>query len=556
MQNKLWLTGALVLSLAVAAPGCDTLTGGDDDGGVLTDGSLPPDAGAPPSGLLTTKKAGETIEADFASGSEEYLVVPYSVSTVSTDFIEFEVKLSGGKSSSSKSYTLKTPRPAPLKQRNPALYRYWQQRLAVEGWARQQAAKAAKMPLVPDPSDKTTLLNGASCTASSDCAASEVCSGGTCTSSVNIKVSAFSSKKSITAEVKGKGTHAAVLVDSSDTVKSSTVDAMLDKFDKVIYPRDIALFGNPPLKSGGSTLSADRNGDGLVWLVVSSTVSEKMSAVGFFNATDFAESGGSNKADILYVDAASASKLSSVYPIMAHEYQHLLSFANKVYRPKANGKQGAQEALWLDEGLAHFAEGACGFGAGNVTLLDQEVFTMFSETSVFGATDSTAMRGMAYLYVRYLFEQAGGVTYKSDGSIVDNGGAAFLKKIHGTTKQSTAAINHAFGDYKTAFDNWVAAVGLDGRNVTDYRAYNYQPVKTDPVTGNTIGIKVRGKRTDSTGASVTLQGPLEDPLSSDTFGEITNATAKYYRLKGKSGKVKVTVKSKADGFRFALIQLK
>ena len=553
MRRYLLLLASLVLGLSVL--GCDLLGDDTDDGGVDPGA----DSGPPPSGVLTTKSAGESVEADF-SAAGSYLVVPYSVSTVAADSIDFTITVTGGGSTTSITRTLRQPR-ASLQQRKPALYARWQARMAVERWTRSQAERAALMKmLAPNPSGMTHHAAGASCKLSSECKATEVCAGGACSASVTIKVKEFAKVDTIKAQVKARGKVAAVLVDSADTVSASAVSSLLKAFEETIYKRDVALFGNPKLQSSGAALASDRNGDGLVWLVLTKRTSDKLKAVGFFNAMDFTGGANSNKADILYVDSSSTSKLKSVYPILAHEFQHLLNFAVKKYKPEVNGGSGALEALWLDEGQAHFAEDACGYGGENVTVLDEQSFPDFGDASVFYTSktnDTLAYRAMAYLFVQYLFEQQGGVSYSSDGGISDKGGAAFLKRLHTTSKQGTGALDQALGkSYKAAFDSWIAALALDGRGISSYGAYNYKALTTDPVTGNSIGLKVRGSRKDNDGKMVKLTGPTEESLAADTDESVSNGSAKFYELKGTSGKKTIKVTSKASDFRFALIKLK
>ena len=76
------------------------------------------------------------------------------------------------------------------------------------------------------------------------------------------------------------------------------------------------------------------------------------------------------------------------------------------------------------------------------------------------------------------------------------------------------------------------------------------------MTGNQIGLKIRGTRKDATGANVTLTGPLEENLTADTSGTVANATGKLYLLKGQTGKVQLSVTSQEQDMRFALIKLK
>ena len=97
---------------------------------------------------------------------------------------------------------------------------------------------------------------------------------------------------------------------------------------------------------------------------------------------------------------------------------------------------------------------------------------------------------------------------------------------------------------------------MDGRGVTSYAGLNYKSLVTDPVGGGKIGLRVRGTLKDHTGASVTLKGPLEDNLTGAVNDAVVNASARFYLLKGKSGKVAVKVSTTESNFRFAVIKLK
>ena len=141
------------------------------------------------------------------------------------------------------------------------------------------------------------------------------------------------------------------------------------------------------------------------------------------------------------------------------------------------------------------------------------------------------------------------------GGITDKGGAAFLQALRGS-KQGTAIIDQAYGDHKAAFDAWIAALSLDGRGVTSFAKYVYPPMVSDPLTGAKIGVKVRATRKDATGATVTLQGPTEVDFTANVNDSIVNASARFYRLKGKKGKVTVSVTTTETDFRFAIIKLK
>jgi hypothetical protein len=561
MSRRAWAPKKIFIvascACALFAAGCDKKEDGTDggprpDGGSADrgsgDGPLSPDAGKPPEGVVTFKKAGDEAAVSFAKGDEQYLVVPYSVSTAAADAIAYTVKVTAG--AASKAFALRGAFDRP--RIDPRVLARWQQRLAVERFTRALAEKAARTPLRPRLDQPI-----AACTLSSECGSDEVCAAGNCAKSVSVKLAEFSSTPSIDAAVKRKGAKAALLVDAAATVSDADLDALLNTFEKTVLPRNLAFFGALPLKAGSPQPAWDRNGDGLVWVVLTKRVEER-NAVGFFIATDFTEDAKSNQADILYAappDATTAA--AKIFPYLAHELQHLLSYANKAHRAKVGGGQATLEALWLDEGMAHFAEDACGYGGEMTSILDEKLFPTFSEARLIDEKDSAEMRAMAFTFVRYLFEQKGNATYNADGGIADKGGAAWLQSVHASTKLGVDAVSETFGDFKAALDNWVAAIALDGRGVTEYAKWIFAPLVEDPVTKNQVGCKIRGPRKNEEGTEVNLSGPLEEDLSSDTTeGTIPNTAAKLYVLKGKTAGAKISVTSEASDLRFAVIKIK
>jgi hypothetical protein len=396
-----------------------------------------------------------------------------------------------------------------------------------------------------------------------------VCAGGPaqgeCKGRLIVKTSEFSGTAQASARVAYRGTRTTILVDEADTVAESDIAELGAKADGIIHPREVALFGDPKISVGGRELaSSDRNGDGLVWLMLTSKVREKQ-AVGFFVPTDFDDqSRASNVADILYLaPPADQNPLASTLGTLAHELQHLLNFAAKVYRPAVEGRQAAAEALWLDEGQAHFAEDATGFGVDNVTLLDQELFPTFGQsrlTETDSANDSLRMRAAAYTFVRYLFERKGGVSYGQDpGQITDQGGAALLKALHGSDQQGVANVNASYGPFggdSGAFLGWLEIMVLDHRGVSSDGRYNFAPLRHDPATGFQTGLLLRGERKGEGGKLVKLGGPLESPIDAgSTSDAIPNAAGKLFLLSGLRGAATAKVSAEDSGFGLLLVRV-
>lgn len=567
--------GAL-LGVLVAVSACsdtpDGADGGTRDRGARDRGVVASDGGGLPSGLVTFHAAGATAELSFGRSGAQYLVVPYSTASAQAEALAFTVTVSGASADGgARTTSLRGPSIGVLglglRARDPARWARWQQRLGVEQWTRAAAVQANRRFAASRPSGVIVRpLAASSCVLSSECGASEVCAKGSCSAQPTIKIGAFASTaQTITAQVKRKGSRGAILVETGVTVADTALDELLRLYDNVIHPRDVALFGDPALRDGQATRASDRNGDGLVWIVITPKVAEKNDAVGFFVASDFVEASEepqsnppSNEADILYLVApSSGTGVTALATILAHELQHLLGFASKSYRAAVRGGQPAIEALWLDEGQSHFAEDACGFGGENVTLLKQELFPAFGDTALLGGEDTLRLRASALLFVRFLFEQKGGVGYGAQGAISDAGGAAWLAALHTTSEQGRAAIEATYGNFKSAFERWLVAVGVSNRGVTTSPQVTYRALIDDATTGSKIGALIRGRRRDDTGKEVDLAGPLEDALGlGQTSGAIANATGKYYLLSGLSGTVRVKVTSSAPEFGYAVITLK
>ena len=525
--------------------------------------------------------AGETAELSFSEGSESYLVAAFSTAEAG-DAIDFSIERSTSNSTASEIQEVRIGAPGSNRHQfgraaSERQRQRWLGRLRREAWTYQQrrdlAAQGAFRHLrraMMDPADPLGVSIMALTDGCGGCGTAEVCHG-SCTSNPQLEIPVMASPietETTTMVVAKKGTVAAILVEQGLTIPTNEIDALLETFETKIYPRSLSLFGSPPLEEGGEQLAYDRNGDGLIWLVISEkpfasgSSSGEDGSVGFFSPHDFTDDSTSNQADILYIIPPDDfdNPIDTIYPILAHELQHLLSYSNKVYRRQVNDSgTGQAEALWLDEGLSHFAEDACGFGAQNVTLLDQEIVS-FDQTSMFSGEDSLARRAMAMTYVRYLFEQKGSVTYGEDGSIGDAGGAAWLQGLHNSASTGTAVITETapeqFSDFRDVFRNWTAVLALDGREITQDSRYTYDPLVADPVGSETIGVKIRGARTDFEGEEIVLEGPIENDLEEDIVEDfIPSGSVKYFRVTGLNGTAQITVQSEDPSVEFAIIAL-
>jgi hypothetical protein len=157
--------------------------------------------------------------------------------------------------------------------------------------------------------------------------------------------------------------------------------------------------------------------------------------------------------------------------ILAHEFQHMISFNQRVL--ELGGL--TQEALWLSEGLAQMAEDLVGtaflargdttkavvYKSGNWIRAERYVRDPGSVSLIVTQGDgSLAERGGGWMFVRYLRDQRG-----SD---------AILGELTRTTRLGVANVTAVSGrSWESQFPDWSAALYLDGAGVGVDRALTF-----------------------------------------------------------------------------------
>lgn len=348
------------------------------------------------------------------------------------------------------------------------------------------------------------------------CVVPEGAAMGTCAGTLELKFYGLGpTAEMVTANVVKVGTKGAIVVDSADAASLSAADAteLLRRFDQHIAPRDHQLFGEPKING------KDRDGNGVVMFFVTKRVGRlQPNLVGFFLPDDMrpvADVAHSNAADLLYLEPPGASvSLDALSGTIAHEYQHLINFTAKVL---VNGSD--QEEVWLDEGLATFAEDITGYGIDAFANVGNYLMAAGS-TSLTGS-DGNETRGIAHLFVRYLYEQAGGATLEPSGAGTDKGGIAAIKAMVQTDKTGMdALLAGAKGrDLPTLFGDVMTTVAVDGSTkdaLTCDPRFRLNGPETDAFTNGQRGFSVRGPVPGRNGP-ITLMGPSLSALGDESL---------------------------------------
>ncbi len=222
----------------------------------------------------------------------------------------------------------------------------------------------------------------------------------------------------VTATLRFIDQHTEIYVDNrvpAQDVPSMVTEQIGRTFDDEIYLTDRNAFGEESDVDGNERviilLTPTVNA-----LNTEETVEEGLVVLGFFFGVDLGPVSAfpfSNEAEIFYAVVPDPTGefspaeipldgiedlLSSIF---AHEFVHMISANQHILI-----RSGQPEEIWLDEGLAHFAETLTGFPLQNrfrsALFLDEP-----QTTSLVGGDDSLERRGVAWLFVQYLVDRFG-----------------------------------------------------------------------------------------------------------------------------------------------------
>jgi hypothetical protein len=327
--------------------------------------------------------------------------------------------------------------------------------------------------------------------------------------------------------------YANVYQEEGISVEPGLVPELVRRIDDLIVPRDRLLFGQ----------ESDINGDGRFSILLTEQF-KNSGAVGFYSGTDLYRRGifsnrFSNEQEIIYATPVTGQvSRNLLYATIAHEYQHLINFSRRIYEiPNA-----VPEEVWLNEGLSYMAEDNCGLGddsngppAMSFEYLQSAPDASLTGPDAGGNTDTAAQRGAAYLFLRYLFEQAGGAAgFDTTGDLVDKGGATFTRKLISSGLAGRANLEKATGrPFKELFASWVATLMADGMLGLEEQGFRYDPPKKDAVTGQTVGIALRGDRSVNCDSckgnmvTISFNGPAFEPDPSGSW-TVQGGSARFF----------------------------
>ena len=280
----------------------------------------------------------------------------------------------------------------------------------------------------------------------------------------------------VVAVVRHVGSEAVLYVDEASPLSGFTATELAefaDRFDDVIHPTVTGAFG----------AASDLDGNERIAVLFTPVVNRHTPrgsqgfAGGFFFGLDLLPGDNSNSGEVFYLlvpdplgehsDPRSRAQVLTVTPaILAHEFQHMVSFNERVLVLGASGA----EALWLSEGMAQMAEELVArayqelgdpasvelFRGGNL-FRARRYLEDPPPVSLIVATGQGTLeeRGAGWLHTLYL---------------VDRFGSAILLVLTRTTRTGVANVTAATGlAWPELTTDWWSALYLDGIGPEDGR---------------------------------------------------------------------------------------
>ena len=348
--------------------------------------------------------------------------------------------------------------------------------------------------------------------------------------------------ETIQARALSVGEHATIWADTTHptSLDSAFVLQFRDDFERVILPRARQVFGTEP----------DLDHDGRIQLVFTRLTRE--SGVAFFSSCDLdihrndaAQLEGcqaSNHGEYLYLTPPDAiqppyNTPNAIKEILAHEVAHLLHFNRKVLRNHLNTWQ---DGVYFSEGIGALAQDVTGYQAGNlyVTRAALDAISDFSLADVLHGSQADhsregVLRGGGYLFVRYLYDRAGGDRATGIG-LENTGGPTLLRALLDAPLWLDQALPRVTSKDLASLElDFYTALALSNREDAGTAAaanpcFQYLPTSIDPVTQ-----KQRGANLFARFHGSQMQGPkLGDARAPD--GKLLTGGVDYLTIEASS----------------------
>lgn len=339
----------------------------------------------------------------------------------------------------------------------------------------------------------------------------------------------------ITAQAVAVGTSAIVWSDVS-TQHPADLDAdfaaeFLADFDQVILPRARTIFGT----------ESDIDGNGRIHLLFTPLTYD--TAVAYFSGCDLKALMGcpaDNESELLYLTPPNTipepyNSAAAIKEILGHELGHLVHFARKVLPTTL---EDWPDNSYIIEGLGALCQDLFGYQSGNlyVTRAGLQGINEFSMADIlpdgrpYDQERDGLLRGNGYLFMRWLYDRAGGDEALSDGTLKSLGGPAFIRAITSDDPSIVSLLPEVTGSsLDDIMIDFYTTLSTSNRGLPDLNpCFEYLPTVEDPVTG-----KQRGANLFAEFHGMAMTGP-EMQAAADADKQLLSGGVEYFLLNADS----------------------
>ena len=272
---------------------------------------------------------------------------------------------------------------------------------------------------------------------------------------------------------------------------------MIDYFEEVILPRERFFFHE----------ESDVNNDGHVTVLFTPKVPE-IGAAAYVVPYDLITDDKalppyvvSNKQEIIYctppnMSGGPMSSARYLAEVLAHEFNHQIYFYAKFL---LNDNADDDENPYVTEGMSAMAEDLTGFSIGVHYMLwygfrqsdfSYNDISQFMISYIYDRDES--LRSAGYLFLRYLFDQAGGDEMDDSGNPLETEGVKWMREFFVNPTTAPEILAESTGRTReeliedfalTTMLDGLTRVDEHGRLVSRDRRYHYSVPYEDPITG-------------------------------------------------------------------------
>ena len=339
----------------------------------------------------------------------------------------------------------------------------------------------------------------------------------------------------------------------SGDVEQDTIDEILTDMESIIVPREEVVFGD----------ISDVDGDDRLAVLLSYTVNQYGSEA-YVSWCDIGVTDGcffvTNEGEVIYLSYpdtdSSRSSADGYEETIAHELAHLIYAYHKYV---LNGSTSASENVYVTEGMSALAQDLTGYNNGNqyvwAAAIDMSDYygsddysvqaislnDILRQSSYYDEQRDGALRGGAYLMMRYLFEQAGGMQVESDGAYTDLGGIAWVQQWFNAPEEGVDALEITTGrDFEDVAMDFFTTLVVSGRGLNDDPSYNFQSRVEDPITGYEFGVDTYA----TIHGWLELTGPVVQALD-EADGGLRAGGVEYLAVEAEAGELRLAVDAEA-----------